>query len=248
MRTTKPFSTISYNTPGFLVSKLDDLVRKRVLSFYTFVYHYAEEDEKKDHIHLLCIPNGTIQTDSITDLLEEFDPTHPIDPLGVKPWTSSKFGDWFLYCSHDTAYLASKGQVRKHHYPESDFVSSDSDYLHELVTTIDRSKYAKTQDFIEAIQRGVPFEEMCIKGQIPAPQFNQWSAMYSYVAEGLIRRNGRVSHSPREELSSPSPGEALPVVDPITGELQPAAARSLRFEPADDLAAATEELFEQGNS
>ncbi len=197
MKTSKPFSTISYNTPGFLSSKLNELVAKRCISFYAFVYHYAEEDEKKDHIHLCIIPNGQVQTDSITDLLQELDPSNPLKPLGVMPWHSSKWGDWFLYSSHDVAYLASKGQTREHHYLETDFTSSDEDYLHELVTTIDRTKYAKTQDFVKKVQAGVPLIEMLQNGQIPAPQFNQWSSIYDYVRNNSTFRNGASSHSPR---------------------------------------------------
>lgn len=227
MKTTRPFSTISYNTAEFLCRKLDELVQKRILAFYCFVDHYPEDDELKRHKHLLCIPNGQVQTDSLTDLLQELDLTNPLlPPLGVKPWRSSRFDDWYLYASHDTAYLASKAQARKHHYQEADFVSSDSDYMHELICTIDRSKYAKTADFIAAIKRGVTLGEMIEKGQIPAPQFNQWSAMYAWYKQYELDRAGRETHTPV------LPGHLQ--IDKITGEIT----------SAEDLDAATEALVE----
>ena len=98
MRTTKPFSTISYNTAEFLKEKLERLVLERVISFYSYIEHYPEEDEKKKHKHLLIIPNGQINTDELTDILNEIDMAHPLEkPLGVLPWRSSKFDDWYLY-------------------------------------------------------------------------------------------------------------------------------------------------------
>lgn len=182
MRTTRPFSTISYNHPLFLQQKLDELVQRRVISFYAFVCHYKEDDEKKDHIHLIVFPNGQYDTDALHDYLLEADLTDPTKkPLGIMPCTNSKFGDWYLYASHDSAYLASKGQTRQFHYLEEDFITSDKDYLHELIRTIDRSKYAKTQEFVEKVLEGVTLTEMITKGQIPAPQFNQWRAMYEYL-------------------------------------------------------------------
>lgn len=199
LRTTKPFSTISYNTPSFLQAKLEQLVLKRAISFYSFVYHYAEKDERKDHIHLFIIPNGQCQTDAISDLLQEMDLTDPTKPpLGVMPWQSSKFPDWYFYVSHDTAYLASKGQTREYHYSNDDFVTSSEDYFLELTHTVDRSIYAKTAEFVRKAQEGKPLLEMLKNGEIPAPQFNQWASIYSYVNGNTVFRSDRVTHSPKQ--------------------------------------------------
>lgn len=207
MRTSKPFSTISYNTPGFLQVKLDDLVKRRVIAFYAFIEHIKEEDEKKDHIHLIVFPDGQYQTQALVDYLQEPDMTNLTNkPLGIMPCQSSKFGDWYLYCAHDSGYLASKSQTRKYHYTEEDFKSSSPDYLHELIRTIDRSKYAKSQDFVEAVLRGVSLSDMLVKGQIPAPQFNQWKAMYDFLRAGDVYRSGQVSHTPKYD---PETGEII---------------------------------------
>ena len=197
LRTTKPFSTISYNSVTFLKSELDKLEKRRVISFYAFVYHYAEQDEKKDHIHLIIFPNGQVDTDSITDTLIEPDFSNPLKPLGVMPWKSSKWEDWYLYCSHNSGYLASKNQTREYHYDESDFVCPYPDYLHELVHTIDYSKYAKTQEFVDRALAGETFEAMVLRGQIPVPQFHQWKALYEFITNSECSRDERVSHSPK---------------------------------------------------
>lgn len=211
MKTSKPFSTISYNSVEFLSVKLNDLVQRNVIAFFAFVRHFKEDDEKKDHIHLLIFPNGQYQTDALKEYLSEPDLSDLAKkPLSIMPCTSSKWGDWFLYSSHDAAYLASKGQVRRFHYLEQDFVSSDADYLHELIRTIDRTKYAKTQDFVEQVKNGVPLSEMLAKGQIPAPQFTQWKSMYDYLRCGDTYRDDRKTHSPND---------VPPNVNPDTGEL-----------------------------
>ncbi len=210
MKTSKPFSTISYNTIDYLRIKLDDLVKRQVLSFYCFVKHYAEEDETKDHIHLLCIPNGTYQTDPLRDYLLEANPNDFEKPFGIMPCQSSKFDDWYLYACHDSAYLMSKNQARKHHYTIDDFVSSNPDYLLELVHTIDRSKYAKTKDFIDAINSGKSFSELLNKGYIPVSQFNQWLNTYNYLKEFGVFRSDRVSHTPKYKISED--GELIPIL------------------------------------
>lgn len=200
MKTTKPFSTISYNSVTFLAAKLLDLVQRRVIAFFAFVKHFKEEDERKDHIHLIVFPNGQYQTDALADYLAEPDPTNLANkPLGIMPPQSSKFADWYLYACHDSAYLASKGQTRAHHYTQEDFVSSDDDYLNELIHTIDRTKYAKSQEFVQQVLDGVPFGEMLRKGQIPAPQFNQWLSMYNYLQESGTFRADRTSHTPKDD-------------------------------------------------
>lgn len=209
MKTSKPFSTISYNTIDFLSVKLNDLVQRRIISFYAFIKHYKEDDETKDHIHLIVFPNGQYQTDQLQDYLQEPDFTDLTKkPLGIMPCQSSKWDDWYLYAIHDTAYLASKNQTRKHHYLESDFKTSDTDYMHELVRTIDYAKYAKTQDFVKQVLDGKSFLEMVKSGSIPVVQFNQWKSLYDYLTYGDTYRNDRQTHSPN--------------VDPETGEINDA--------------------------
>lgn len=180
MKTSKPFATISYNTEPFLIDRLNELINKRIISFYAYVSHFAESDEKKNHIHLFIIPNGQVQTDMISDFLQELD-SENLKPLGIMPCMASKFGDWYLYCSHNVDYLETKGLIRKYHYISDDFVTSSSDYFLELVHTIDFGKYEKCRKFIDDVLNGITLGDMLVKGQIPAPQFNQFKAMYDYI-------------------------------------------------------------------
>lgn len=208
MRTSKPFSTISYNTVDFLKSVLDDLVQRDKITFYAFVKHYAEADELKSHIHLIIFPNGLTQTESIRDVLIENNPQDFSKPFRVMPFQSSKFGDWYLYSTHDTAYLLSKNQARKYHYYTRDFITSDYDYLLELVHTIDRSKYEKTQEFLDAIDKGKSFKDLVKQGSIPVQQFTQYKNMYDFMQNNIPMplRNNRETHTPKIDYTT---GEIL---------------------------------------
>lgn len=196
MRTTKPFSTISYNTEQFLTEKLNELVKKRVIKFWAFIEHIPEEDEKKKHKHLYMVPNGQLDTDQLDEFFREIDLediTRP--PLGIKMIVSSKWDDWYLYSCHDSAYLATKGQSRKYHYTQDDFKVSDDDDFTELRHTIDRTKYAKTLDFVEKVKGGASLIDLVMSGQIPVPMFNQFQSMFNLIKHGGTERADRTTHT-----------------------------------------------------
>ena len=210
MKTSKPFSTISYNSEKFLKAKLDGFVNDGILDFWAFIDHAPEEDEKKAHKHVYFRPSGLISTAYIDNELREQDPENPDKPLKCTLFVSSKFDDWFLYGCHDTAYLASKGQVRKHKYVRSQFASSDDDSFCELIRCIDRSKYVGMERIIDAVENEVPFEMLVRLGQVPIQLINQYKYAYECLCAGVVQRAGRQTHTPKDEEKA---------FDPVTGEL-----------------------------
>ena len=194
MKTSKPFSTISYNSADFLTVKLNDLVNRRKLAFWAYVEHLPEEDEKKAHKHLYIVPNGQINTDEVLlDILVEYDPAHPGKPLGCVGVKSSKFYDWYMYSIHDVDYLSSKGQSRKYHYRREEVACSDTDYLNEEIHQMDMSKLSKVKALNEAVRNGVPFEELLMRGQIPVQQVYAFQKTYGML-QTYTYRNGRDTH------------------------------------------------------
>lgn len=194
MKTSKPFSTISYNTDVFLTQKLSDLVQRRKIDFFAWIQHYAEDDETKPHKHLYIVPNGRIDTDQLLDLLIELDPSMPDKPLKCIRPHSSKFGDWFLYALHDSAYLSSKGQSRRYHYTIEDICSSDSDYLLEEVHLIDFAKINRFSAIRDAALNGVPFRDILMTGQIPLQQTVAFRQAYELMSCSSTNRGGRSGH------------------------------------------------------
>lgn len=206
MKTRKPITTISYNTDGYLITKLEELRKAKVISIWFFVNHKAEEDEKKDHKHLWILPAKTIQTDDLYDALLEPDLQHldkpPLKCLHFQLCNS--FADWYLYSLHDKSYLLRKGQKRAFSYTIDDFVCSDRDELDEFVREIDMTDYSAMGRLTEAIDQGLSFDEYLRRGSVPVQLFNQYQRAWEYLTVGGTDRNGRPTHTPR--------------VDPDTGE------------------------------
>lgn len=203
MKTSKPFATISYNTAPFLQRKLDDLIYTRKIEFYTFVHHFKEEDELKEHKHLYIVPNGQIDTDSVVNYLLEPDIENPLNkPLGCIRCKPSKFSDWYLYGKHDIDYLASKGQSRKYHYAFEDFYTSDKDYLLEEVHTIDYSSLNRSKALKQAVEDGIDFSDLVAQGLIPIQQVYAYQQTYNILVQNRynqLERNNRETHTPKEE-------------------------------------------------
>lgn len=204
MKTSKPFSTISWNSEDFLRVHLEDLVKRRKIYAWAYIKHLKEDDETKDHFHVLFFPNGQVDTDQVCDFFSEITFTEDgemQDPINLAPPRSSKFGDWYLYCLHDVAYLASKDQTRRFHYTNKDMRVSNQDFFMEEVHQIDFSKYKRQQHIAERIMDGVTPSELVMDGVIPVPQLFAWNIFYDKVHGDSVKketfRNGRDTHSPK---------------------------------------------------
>lgn len=200
MRTSKPCSTISYNTDDFLTRKLKELQHKGYIDFWAYIKHHPEDDETKEHKHLLVYPNRLIDTDQLKEELQELDPADTLNPLGVMPFRSSKFADWYLYVIHDAGYLASKGQTRKYHYTDDDLVCSDTDYFVELKHQIDWSKINILGQIIQAVEEGMTFHDFLKVTNIPIQQFFNAQRAFDYFYQAnTLDRNDRKTHSQKAD-------------------------------------------------
>ena len=194
MRTTKPISTISFNTETYLKGKLDELVKAKKISAYHFIEHLPEEDEKKSHFHVWMLPSKMIQTDDIREEFKEYDPSNPSKPLGCLPFESSNFDNWYLYSLHDERYLSSKGQSRKYHYRRDLVVSSDDDFLDEQIKKIDLLKLSPYQDMIDAQESGLSWQEYFRRGTVPLAQINQFQTAWFTLQNVNVYRGNYSPH------------------------------------------------------
>ena len=106
MATSKPISTISYNTVDFLQEKLEEWHHAHIIQSYTYICHKGEDGDK-DHIHLRIEPNKKLDPMNLTEQLKEY--VYGEDkPRGVRPWRPSKEEDWILYAIHQERYLKLK--------------------------------------------------------------------------------------------------------------------------------------------
>lgn len=198
MRTSNPTSTINYTSRRFLIDTLESLRKAKIISFWFFVHHLPEDDQKSEHDHVYIEPAKMVQTEDLRDNFREFDPEHPDTPLSVQPFRLSKFADAYLYDIHDPDYLASKGMTRKHHYSRSQVETSDPDYLDEQISRIDRSSFDKYSDMRKSIKEGKTFDEYLATHYVPLPLFNVFKSAFMTLSEGMNRtnRNGRPNPVP----------------------------------------------------
>lgn len=196
MRTTKPISTISFNTPGFLELKLNELLKAGRLSFWAFILHKPEDDEggKKNHFHVYVEPSKMLQTDDLRSELKEFDPLNPNKSLGCISWNSSKFDHWYLYALHDTRYLASKGQSRRFHYKHENIITSDSDDLLFKAKSIDLVSLSPYADMEDAQKNGITWAEYFSRGTIPLPQISMFEKAWNLLLQRGTYRADSVNH------------------------------------------------------
>lgn len=219
MRTTKPISTISFNTPEYLKQKLTELQKSGRISFWAYISHKPEDDEggKKEHCHVYIEPSKMLQTDDIKSELKEYDPTNPTKPLGCISFNSSKFDPWYLYALHDKRYLASKGQARRYHYRHDDIVSSDDDDLTFKARSIDMVALSPYSDMEDAQKQGITFTEYFARGTIPLPQLSLWEKAWQFLLANRTERGSSEGHPNDVDDDDVSKVE----VDPLTGEIKP---------------------------
>ena len=179
MFTSCPVSTVSYNTVANLKKCLNRLIKDKVITFYAFINHLPEDDEKKEHIHLYVVPNKRIDTDSLREYFVE--PVKGNKPLCCMPFYSSKWSEWYLYALHDAKYLESKCDTRKYHYKREEFTVSDDLYFNELIHTINYSKYVGSERFINAVKSGMSWKELCMKGIVPIGLVGQYQRMFDTI-------------------------------------------------------------------
>ena len=197
MRTSKPISTISYNSPDFLRSKLEEFTRNHVLSSWFFVQHRAEKDERKDHIHVYCVPNKMLDTMCLQDALRELDADNPTKPLGCIDFCSSKADDACLYFAHDEDYLAWKGEKREFHYGYDEFTYSDADWFEDVVFhAYHASEFASKSKVIKALKEGVSPVDIVMTGLAPIQMATSLRALVQMARDEQedVYRNGRKNH------------------------------------------------------
>lgn len=212
MLTTKYISTISFNSYPYLLKVLKQLLDQGEINFYSTIYHFAEEDEKKDHIHVFIVPNKRIDTDSLRGKFLEFelneDGSRVLDKDGNEkggilplPFVSSKFDDWYLYNSHNERYLASKGLFRKYHYKDEDFVNSEDIMFTEMLHHVNWQKLNGQERIIEMISAGMNWTQILRTGLIPIQQIHQYQKFYDdicFSARGFIKGDFQSPDTPAE--------------------------------------------------
>lgn len=169
MGTTKPISTISYNSEEFLKYHLEKWYNAHLIQSYQYIKHKGEDGDK-DHIHLRIEPNKRIDPMDFMEELKEYDPKHD-KPLCCRPFRPSVEEDWFLYAVHDPQYLKIKygggEKGEKIPYSYNDIVVPEY-YDTEIAFVRAKAKLEHTTvNMAEKLQKGVSPFNLILQGENP---------------------------------------------------------------------------------
>ena len=198
VKTTKPISSISWNSLQYLVDRLEELRKAHIIAFWCLIQHKAEEDQKKEHIHFYVEPNRSVDTEELRENFIELVPNQK--PLGVNKFQKSDFKHWVWYSIHDKAYLASKNEARKYHYSFADLISSNDEDLRQMIEENPRpeSEYAKAEELIE---QGYTNNQICQMRNIPIFRLVFFSQGLNQMRMDGLNRANRLP--PAEETQGP---------------------------------------------
>lgn len=186
MRTSKPISTISYNSPNFIKSKIEYWKSIGLIEFGMWIFHKAEQDEKKDHCHVFLKPAKLIQTMDLENDSIEIDPNNLDKPFKMVSFRVSKESDWLLYSIHDKAYLLEKGLSRSYHYSFDDVITTCSDTLIDIISHLaDERKGRLEYRIIECVQMGMSWTQIVKSGIIPIRSMSNALIFYKSVTDQI---------------------------------------------------------------
>lgn len=195
MKTTKPLSTISYNSFNWLTGTLDRLLENGIIRFYALIGHKPEEDENKAHYHVYVEPAKQVDDNWLQGQFVE--PVAGEKPLKSLPFNKSKFVDWYWYGLHDVAYLASKQQARKYHYSKDDYITSDVDYLDELVRQNPNPR-GEMLRAVEMMQKGMDNMSVALALNTPLKSLrftlDAIANLRGYMGIDNVERYGKLGH------------------------------------------------------
>lgn len=126
MRTSKPFSLVSYNTLNFLEKKLIELKQQDYIYNAFWIFHKGEFGDK-DHTHLYLYPSTTIDTSTLKSFFQEISIGSDL-PLGISPIVNTIKNDdtMVLYALHDDIYMNAIQEDKEYYnYSVDDFHSLD---------------------------------------------------------------------------------------------------------------------------
>lgn len=201
MRTSKPISTISYNSKEFLEATFNKLYKMNKLAFWCAVYHYGETlddgTSEKDHWHVYAEPNEKVDTMEIQRLTCENDPDHPDKPLKCIDFRPSKWEDWVWYTLHDAEYLRTKVEFREFAYQKSDYIYSDEDEFDYRFERAMHSGVIAANLKIRKMMNENSVSELCAMGIIQPNQAFHYAVYEQQIQKGLIAEQQKLNELER---------------------------------------------------
>lgn len=161
MKTTKPISGISYNTPAHLLRTLETLRDAGRISDAFWIEHEPDTDGKKSHFHLVAFTCGAVDPYAFARIFDEIVEGEQ-KPRAFKPNPEHQgkclsVSDWLQYSIHDPFYLDCKGLVRNVHYERDAVRTLDDEHLSQCWADVPPPRVSREQlrkRFVELMAQG----------------------------------------------------------------------------------------------
>lgn len=167
MKTTKPISGISYNTPAHLHAVLVTLRDSGRISDAFWIQHEPDTDGTKPHYHLVVFPCGSVDPMALSrqfdELVEGEEKPRRFIPNPETQGKCLSVPDWLLYAIHDDLYLACKGLVRNVHYSRDDVQALDGEHLCACWAMVPPPRVSREQvhaQLVELLAQGLKADEI----------------------------------------------------------------------------------------
>lgn len=206
MRTSKPISTISYNSVEFISDKMNEWLKTGLIAYWCIMPHKGEilDDgtQEKDHLHIFIEPNKKVDTVALQFDSQEYDPSHPDKPFKCIHFEPSDYANWTWYVLHDPLYLSMKFEQRQYQYDKSEFIASDPDEFEDRYQrAIHSSTVTKSMKIQSAYANGFRASDLAVQGLLMPNQAVQFMAFDKLYNEGEKRLKNEIKR--REELEAP---------------------------------------------
>lgn len=201
MKTSKLFSTISWNTETYLRGTIDRLVSSGKIEWAHWIYHSPETGEKKEHYHIVIQPNGRVDTVAILNEFVELVSGEELPRRCLPAQSTKSINDWLLYAVHDAQYLSLKGEYGKTAYSVDDVKTTDPDLLaqhwseREIIAGDVITKRLKA-----ALENGLSFERACFEGFVPAHMAVGCKTWYYAALKEKHRQENNIIGDREDEL------------------------------------------------
>lgn len=224
MRTSSPFTALSYVPLSVLLNRLSSLTAHGYFDFWGLIAHKGEHldfgiladtsvpavldsPRDKDHIHLYLQPSRLIDTQTFDDVENglaciDINNSIPFKTVGYRKCKS--FLDWYLYNLHYEPYLQTKLETKEFHYNPCDFYWSDMSvaqmYISEALNSSAFAKQIRVKNFLSS---GGSVGELAYNGVISAGE------AFAYKNYGQLFSEGRYIVE----------GRKIVTIDEVTGEI-----------------------------
>ena len=179
-------SNISYNSYDFLKKHLELLRKAKKIRWWCIIFHKKEDEELKDHFHIVIIPDQRLETSDLDDEFIEIVPDNL--PLKCMIWTNTKsIYDWILYGIHDPIYLKLKyAEDKKRHYSFDDLESSDPDILSDFFyKAYHEFDFWKSEKYKKFLADGMSCKDMVKNGYVEFKDMTNFAYFTKIVNDGV---------------------------------------------------------------